>query len=198
VNLPNHPQSIGERISVVGTTGVGKTTVARQLSQWLGYPHIELDALFWESDWQEVPETVFQARVQEAIRQDRWVLDGNYSRIRNLVWNRADTVVYLDYSFLRIFWQLITRTIQRAVRKEVLWHNNRENLQKSFFSKDSILYWMIRTYHRQRRQHQDIFQQSLSKQLRIIHLQTPQQTKGRLSEIPQFSGRSEARIECDV
>lgn len=112
---------IGERISVVGTTGSGKTTIAKEISKQLEVPYIELDALYWDKDWKGVKETVFQNRVTKMISGDRWVVDGNYSRVRQLIWERAETVVYLDYSFIRTFWQLMTRTIRRSITQEELW-----------------------------------------------------------------------------
>src|SRR5262245_15322132 len=70
------------RISVVGTSGSGKTTFANKLAGILRIPHVELDALHWESDWVEAPRDVFRSRVREAVQADRWVVDGNYSKGR--------------------------------------------------------------------------------------------------------------------
>jgi adenylate kinase family enzyme len=176
-------QECGQRISVVGTTGSGKTTVAQEISKRLQVPHIELDALFWDENWTEVPDEVFRDRVASATENERWVIDGNYSRVRNLVWARANTVVYLDYSFWRVFWQLMRRTIRRSLRKEELWNGNREEFGKSFFSRDSILWWMLRTYHRRRKQYSELFQQSAYAHLGVVHLRTPQMTKEWLSGI---------------
>lgn len=90
-------QSCVQRISVVGTTGSGKTTLARQIAQKFQIPHIELDALYWESNWTAASEQVFQNRVINALKGDRWVIDGNYSEVRGIIWSQADTVVFLDY-----------------------------------------------------------------------------------------------------
>lgn len=123
------------------------------------------------------PEEEFQARVRAAIAEEAWVMDGNYSRIRNLVWARAETVVYLNYSFGRVFWQLLNRTLCRSISKEELWHGNRETLQNSLFSRDSIMYWMLSTYHRRRRQYAARFQQPEFAHLRVVHLRSPKETK---------------------
>ena len=76
------------RIVVVGTTGSGKTTVARKLSRRLGIPHVELDALHWEPKWTPAATDVFRQRVAEALKGDAWVVDGNYSKARDLIWPR--------------------------------------------------------------------------------------------------------------
>src|SRR5437016_1896693 len=84
-----HP---GHRIVVIGTSGSGKTTQARHLSERLGIPHVELDALHWVPGWTEAPTDALRERVTEALAGDAWLVDGNYSVVRDIVWPRADTV----------------------------------------------------------------------------------------------------------
>jgi adenylate kinase family enzyme len=132
----------GRRISVVGTSGSGKTTLARQISQRLAIPHVELDALHHEPDWQEAPTDVFRKRVEQSLSSDSWVVDGNYSKVRDIVWSRADTVVWLDYSLPVIMTRLLRRTLRRVVAQEELWSGNRETWQQTF-SRDSILLWAL-------------------------------------------------------
>ena len=170
--MQNRIRQCGQRISVVGTTGSGKTMIAREISKVLQLPHIELDALYWDKNWTGVSDQVFHDRVMTAIKSERWVVDGNYSRVRNLVWERADTVVYLDYSFWRVFWQLLKRTIRRSIQGEELWSGNREELRKSFFSQDSILLWMLQTYHRRRKQYPKLFQQPEYAHLCVVRLKS--------------------------
>ena len=176
-----------QRISVVGTTGSGKTTVARQISSRLKLPFIELDALYWDENWTGVSDQVFRERVICALKTEQWVMDGNYSRIRSLVWERADTVVYLDYSFWRTFWQLFRRTIKRSIEQEALWHGNREDLRRSFFSSDSIMLWMIKTYARRRKQYAMLMQQPENGHLCFVQLKTPRMTTEWLSNLTSIT-----------
>jgi len=127
------------KIAIVGTSGSGKTTLARQMSQRLAVPHIELDALHWEPNWTEATIDVFRSRVKTALSGDAWVVDGNYSKIRPLVWSRADTIVWLDYSFAIVMGQILQRTIRRVVLREECCNGNRETFQKSFLSGDSVI-----------------------------------------------------------
>ena len=179
----NEPIDYGQRISVVGTTGCGKTTVARELSRFLNLPHIELDALYWDENWTGVSDSVFEERVRAAVEGERWVIDGNYSRIRHLVWGRAQTVVFLDYTFGIVFWQLLKRTFRRSFSGEVLWSGNRESFSKSILSRDSILLWMLQTYRRRRRNYAKYFQWAKYAHLQVVHLRNPQMTEAWLKSL---------------
>jgi adenylate kinase family enzyme len=166
-------QPCGKRISVVGTTGSGKTTLARQVAQHFQIPHIELDALHWEPNWTASPPQVFRDRVTEALSGDCWVVDGNYSAVRNIVWSRAETVVFLDYSFWLIMGRLLRRTLRRSLKQEELWNGNREDIRKSFFSQESIVLWMLQTYQRNRKKYPLLFQQPDYAHLSVVNLQSP-------------------------
>jgi hypothetical protein len=85
--------ALGERIVVVGASCSGKPTLGEQLSEALGLPFVELDALFWEPIWTEPDDEVFRARIREATSGDQWVVAGNYLRhTMQPVWPWTQTV----------------------------------------------------------------------------------------------------------
>ena len=170
-------QSCGQRISVVGTTGSGKTILARQIAQHAQIPHIELDALHWEPNWTAASPQVFRDRVTKALSDERWVVDGNYSAVRDIIWSQADTVVFLDYSFWLIMGRLLRRTLQRSLKQEELWNGNREDIRKSFLSQESIVLWMLQTYQRNRKKYPLLFQRPEYAHLSVVHLQSPKITE---------------------
>ncbi len=173
----------GKRIAVVGTSGSGKTTLARALAQRLGVSHVEMDALHWEPNWTDAPLTVFRARVAHALRGESWVIDGNYSKVRDLVWMRADTIVWLDYPLPLVLWRLVRRTFWRAIRREELWGGNRERLATAFLSRDSILLWAITSQPRHRRDYPALFQKPEYAHLVVVRLHSPRQTAAWLAGI---------------
>ena len=102
------------RILVLGRTGSGKTTLARELAAAVGVPHVELDALYFGPQFSTVPLPLLRERTSAAIAGDRWVTDGNKSAVRDLVWPRADTVVWLDYPLAVSLWRLGKRALWRT------------------------------------------------------------------------------------
>jgi len=162
-----------QRIAVVGTSGSGKTILAQQLADRLGIPHVELDALHWDANWTPVSDDVFRERTAQALSGEEWTVDGNYGRVRDIIWDRAGTVVWLDYSLSVILWRVTRRTILRSVRREELWHGNREQLRTALFSRDSIILWSLRTYRRRRREYPVLFSRPEYAHLKVVHLQSP-------------------------
>lgn len=174
--------AIGRRISVIGTSGSGKTTLAQQLAERLGCPHVELDALNWEPDWTMSPTDVFRRRVTDALTGDCWTVDGNYSRVRDLIWSRADMVIWLDYSLPRIYWQLTKRTFRRVFWREKLWGTNQEQL-RIVFSRDSIFLWVWNTYWRRRREYPVLLGKEENGHLTAVIFKSPRQTQKWLDSI---------------
>lgn len=187
-SLPS--SSAGKRIVVLGASGSGKTTFARQLANQLSYPHIELDAIHWLPGWQEAPWEEIRTRVKLLSMQECWVCDGNYSQLRDILWQQADTIVWLNYPFRTVFWRLLKRTLRRSFCKVELWNGNRENLRTSFFSRDSILLWLIQSYPRYLREYPQLFAQPQYAHLRVLMFQRPIEAQTWLTEAGSKPPRS--------
>jgi adenylate kinase family enzyme len=141
------------RYVVVGTSGSGKTTFARELALALSMPHIELDELYWGPDWNPRPADEFMRSVERAAGGDSWVIDGNYSAIRSMLWPRATHVIWLNFGRWVVFPRIIRRTLKRCLLRQELWHGNRESIRKAFFSHESILLWSFSTFGKNKRKY---------------------------------------------
>ena len=171
------------RILVVGTTGSGKTTMTSRIAQKLDLPHTELDALNWGPDWTMRPNEDFRALVDQASSADRWVIDGNYSRARDITWPRADNIVWLDYSLPRVLWRLWWRTMNRALTRKELWAGNRERFYTHFFTRDSLVLWALQTYKRRRREYPELLSRPEHSHLTLIRLSSPSQAEKWLASL---------------
>ena len=183
--IPRSHRLSYQRISVVGTIGSGKTTFARKTSQLLDAPHVELDALHWELNWIEAPNELFRERVKQSLQGDSWVADGNYHQVRDIVWSRADTVVWLDYPFRTIIARLARRTLRRIFTHEQLWNGNQEHI-RGLFTRDSVFLWAIRTYRRRRTQYPVLLDKPENSHLTIVRLRSPREATEFLSTLRQL------------
>ena len=85
------------RALIVGCPGSGKSTFARRLRDVTGLPLHYLDRLYWNADKTHVSREVFDARLEEILIQERWIIDGNYARTLARRLERCDAVFFLDY-----------------------------------------------------------------------------------------------------
>ncbi len=161
-----------QRLLVLGTTGSGKTTLAATLAGRLGAPHIELDSLYWGPNWTPYPPEQFRADVAAAVAGERWVMDGNYSQVRDLVWPRAQTVIWLDFPLTVVYPRLLRRTLGRWLRREWLWQTNRERLRLQF-TRDSLFLWAWTSSRRRRVEYPRLFQQPEYAHLHILIFRSP-------------------------
>jgi len=116
------------RVLIAGLPGSGKTTLARTLEQRLTLPRHELDALHHGPGWVKRPE--FEADVEALAAQERWVTEAQYSSLLgDLLWQRADTLIWLDLPRMTVMSQVLRRSVIRAVTRRELWNGNRESFR---------------------------------------------------------------------
>lgn len=141
-----------QRVSVIGASGSGKSTLSRSLATHLAVPHLELDSIYHLPGWTPLETGDFRRQVNQFTAGVGWVVDGNYSTVRDIVWQRADTVVLLDYPRWRVMSRLVPRSLRRVVTREKLWNGNRETLA-NLCSRDpdqNVILWSWRghsTHH---------------------------------------------------
>lgn len=170
-----------KKISVIGTTGSGKSTFAKRLASKIEARYVQMDQLLWKSHWVESTDAEFLPKVAEAVSGDSWVIDGNYSRTNAIKWQHADTIIWLDFSYSRTLLQLFRRTVTRAISKRELWTGtgNKESFFKAFASKDSIFLWFFKTYPNNKLRYIALMSSPKVQHVNFIRLRNP-------SEVEQF------------
>jgi adenylate kinase family enzyme len=164
--------AIVRRVSVVGTSGSGKSTLARELAETLGVPHLELDAVHHQPGWAPLPTDEFRRIVAARAAVGGWVIDGNYGRVRDLVWARADTVVWLDLPKRTVMRQVVWRTLRRVALRRELWNGNRERWRNflTWNPEQSVISWAWHKHAPDRAKYAAAAADPASAHLRFIRL----------------------------
>ena len=105
------------RISIVGGSGSGKSTLCNILSQELNLPAIHLDGINFNPNWVEIDKTERDKIISSKALEDKWIIDGNYNKTLKQRLERADLIIWLDYS---------TFTLLKGIFKRFLQTRNKE------------------------------------------------------------------------
>jgi hypothetical protein len=128
---------------------------------------------------------LFRKTLDDLTREGDWVIDGNYLRfLYDLVWPRADMIVWLDYHFIRVVWQVARRTFGRLIHRTELWNGNRETW-KMAFSRRSIILWSINMHYVYRKRFEKLLNGDLIRGKTIVHMKSPNEAKEWLASIDQ-------------
>jgi adenylate kinase family enzyme len=159
---------------VVGCSGSGKTTLARSLAGALGSSHTELDSIYHQPSWTQLTDEDFRRRVTAVVEADRWVVDGTYSVVQDIVWGRADTVVWFDLPYATVMSRTIRRTVRRSITREELWNGNREPLSNlcSLKPEKSIIAWAATRHKVYRRRFSEAERDPRWASLRFVRLRS--------------------------
>jgi adenylate kinase family enzyme len=173
------------RVSVVGNSGSGKSTFAKALAARLDVEHVELDAIFHLPDWGELPLDQFRAQVAEQVASDGWVIDGNYETVQDLVWARADTVVFLDFPRRVVMRRVVTRTITRTATRKELWNGNREPWSNlvSTDPERSIIAWAWKMHSTYQARYEAAEQDPSNAHLHFIRVRSPADARALLQHV---------------
>jgi adenylate kinase family enzyme len=124
------------KVLVIGPGGAGKSTLANQLGEQLGIEVIHLDKLYWQAGWIETAKAEWLQTVEELLRRESWIMDGNYSGTLKMRFAACDTVVFLDMSRTLCLRRVLKRAImyrkksrpdmakgcpERLTREFILW-----------------------------------------------------------------------------
>ncbi|MFE2585907.1 adenylate kinase [Streptomyces sp. NPDC059378] len=129
-----------ERVLVVGVTGAGKSTLARRLGRQLGLEYHEMDALYYDGPGWAVNGRLVE-EVSRLTAQPRWIVDSiGAAEVRDLLWERADTVIWLDYPRRIVMPRVLRRSLRRSATRESLFGGNRETW-RGWLSREHPVRW---------------------------------------------------------
>jgi len=191
-----------KRIVIVGKCGAGKTTLAAQLADRLNLTNVELDAINWQPNWVSLPKREMRERVEEALpAAGHWIADGNYIRVvRDIVWGRADTLIWLDYSLRVAFLRVLQRSIGRVIRRKELWNGNRETIWHHLSSgrNQSLFLWTIRMHNQHRNDFPAHFERPEYNHLNVLQFRTPKETEQWLRGLPNAEESEKKTVEQEI
>ena len=159
----------------------------------LGASNIELDGIYHQPGWEPLDDDLFRARVAEATEATAWVVDGNYSAVREMVWERADTVVWFDLPYALVMARSVRRTVRRAVTRQELWNGNREpwsNLY-SLDPRKSIIAWAATRHGVYRRRYREAEHDPRWAGLRFVRLRSQRAADAFLTEVTVMASTRE-------
>ncbi len=163
------------RVWVIGSSGTGKTTLARELARRIGAEHIEIDAIFHLPNWEDMPAEEFIEAVHARTQTERWVADGNYMNYLRRI-ERAELIIWLDYPFRIVIRRILVRTISRLISRKPLWNGNRESLRMAL-SREGMVYWVFSTYWKRRRQFPRMLQMRGFREIAQIRFRHPREAR---------------------
>ena len=120
-----------QRVAVLGASGSGKSTLAAALAERLGLPCLATDAVFWTDDWRPTPASEVRAWLDRATTAERWVTDGNFDNDRDLLWRRAELVVWLDLPLSLVLRRVVRRNLGWWAARTPVWGGQPMTLAKA-------------------------------------------------------------------
>ena len=185
-----------QRVWVCGLSGSGKTTVARRLARILDVPHVELDALHWRHhpDWGMPSDEEFLPEVRRATAGDAWVVEGNYSRSRDIFWPRVELMVWLDLPLRTACWRVFLRTLRRIRSKDqLLWGVQRETVRNALLTWDGLVLWNFRVHRRRHRTYRGLMQEARVRASEVVRLRSQRDVDFWLAELDGRKGAASDR-----
>lgn len=175
------------RVLVYGVTGSGKSVLAVRIGSALGLPvHLVDEEIGWLPGWVSRPEPEQRALAARLMGAPEWVLDSAYGFWLDLVLDRADLVVGLDYPRAVSLTRLLRRTTRRLLTREQVCNGNVESWRE-VVSRDSILVWHFRSFARKRQRIRgwaadaDRRRATGTPGPRVVHLRSPRHTEAWLA-----------------
>jgi len=157
------------RILIIGSSCSGKSTLGDRLSQKTAIEHIEIDDLYWKPGWQHVSDSELRTEIQEVSAKESWIISGNYSQVREILWPRATDLIWLNLSFPLVLSRAVSRTVRRLISRKLVCNGNTESLG-SLLSYEGIPFWVIRTHRKYQSSYRELIESQTFPNLQVHEL----------------------------
>lgn len=87
-----------KKISIIGGSGCGKTTLSDNLGKVLNLPVYHLDGIHHLENWVVRDKDERDKIMMEKVSEEKWIIDGTYRSTLNERLDATDFLIYLDYS----------------------------------------------------------------------------------------------------
>ncbi|MEV0928558.1 adenylate kinase [Streptomyces spongiicola] len=161
------------KIALFGAPATGKSTLARWLSTKLDQPHTDLDDLLFTPDG-PLPLEEFRRQAGEITRTDGWIVEGNFSKLADVVWHRADTLIWLDFPLPLILYRIVRRSLRQLTGRENSAQARRLTWSKAFFARRSLLRTAIRKHRANRPRYIRQVAETAELGVQVVRLRGPQ------------------------
>lgn len=157
---------LGNRICIIGCSNSGKSTLADALSKKLNFPAYHLDqyAHIENTRWQRQSDEILIENHNNIIKNDSWIIDGNYSLCMKSRMDRATSVIWLDPNVYSSIYRYVLRSIK----------NDRNRPGRLAGAKNEFSFWLIKwiffNYPKNRIKYQKLLESSPD--LLVIRIQS--------------------------
>lgn len=163
------------KVALFGPPASGKTTVARKLSSSMGVPHTNLDEiLFTDSGTLSFDE--FYTAAERVTRGKSWVIEGNYSKLGDVVWHRAEVLVWIDLPLWLIAQRIVVRSLRQLAGLDTSAQARRLTWKRAFFGRRSLLRTAVRKYRRNRTRYARQVAETAALGVHVVRLRSGRQT----------------------
>ncbi|MGI5293023.1 topology modulation protein [Nonomuraea polychroma] len=107
-----------KKVAIVGCSGSGKSHLARELGRRLDAQVTHLDAVFYDDEWNALPQEKFEALQGDFCAADRWVADGNYNSTLRIRLEACDTVIFMDVPTWAALWGVFSRQVRHGAGQD--------------------------------------------------------------------------------
>ncbi|WP_102027686.1 DNA topology modulation protein [Salirhabdus sp. Marseille-P4669] len=101
-----------KKIALIGSGGSGKSTFSKQLGAKFHIKVWHLDQLLWKSNWTPTSREE-QIQIQkELVKEEEWIIDGNYNSTLDIRLEAADTILFFDLPRTVCVYRVLKRMIK--------------------------------------------------------------------------------------